>query len=58
MELGPNVNNNLDALSTQPYMIKGLEVVAKQNEMHTKTKIKHAKCNQEILIKQKMKKKS
>jgi hypothetical protein len=32
--------------------------VAKQIERHTKTKIEHAKCNQEIFFKQKMKKKS
>jgi hypothetical protein len=32
--------------------------VAKQIEMHTKTKIEHTKCNQEIFFKQKMKKKS
>jgi hypothetical protein len=39
-------------------MTKGLEAVAKQTKMLSKTNTKHAKCNQEILFKHKMKKKS
>jgi hypothetical protein len=58
VEPGPNVNNNLDVSSTQPWMIDGLDAMAKQTKLHTKTKTKHAKCNQEILFKHNMKKKS
>ncbi len=58
VEPRPNVNNNLDVPSIQPYFNEGLEIVAKQTEIHTKTKTQHAKCNQEIFFKQKMKKKS